>query len=102
MQNVKALTAEATQIGDDAVPGTSTTGTLHRAWLDVKASVAGHSRKGILEECERGEDAIKKVYSQALDYDSGLSPELRPFITTQEEAIFNAHDKIKGLRDSFA
>jgi uncharacterized protein (TIGR02284 family) len=38
----------------------SSSGTLHRMWLDVKATFSGHDRKSILEECERGEDAIKK------------------------------------------
>jgi uncharacterized protein (TIGR02284 family) len=102
IQNVFALTAEVEQAGDDAEHGASAGGTLHRAWLDVKASFAGHSRKSILEECERGEDAIKRAYNQALDYDSGLSPELRPVLTRQEQEIINAHDKIKALRDSYA
>jgi uncharacterized protein (TIGR02284 family) len=101
IRNVVALTAEVEQSGDDAEHGASAGGTLHRAWLDVKSSFAGHSRKSILEECERGEAAIKTAYTGALDYNSGLSPELRPLLTRQEEAIFNAHDKIKGLRDIY-
>ena len=99
IRNVLALTSEVEQAGDDAEHATITSGALHRAWLDLKASFAGHSRNSILEECERGEDAIRRAYSQALDYNSGLSPELRPLLTTQEQAVFNAHDKIKGLRD---
>jgi len=40
--------------------GTSGTGAIHRAWIDVKATFSGHDRKSVLAECERGEDAIKK------------------------------------------
>jgi uncharacterized protein (TIGR02284 family) len=94
------LSQAVDQIGGEVETGTSGAGTIHRAWLDIKATFSGHDRKSILEECERGEDAIKKAYRDALAYDSGLSPDLKQLVSQEEEGIFSAHDKIKALRDS--
>jgi uncharacterized protein (TIGR02284 family) len=99
-QNVQALTNTVNQIGGEVETGTTVGGTIHRAWLDVKATFSGHDRKSILEECERGEDAIKKAYRDALAYDSGLSPDLKQLVSQQEEGILSAHNRIKALRDS--
>jgi uncharacterized protein (TIGR02284 family) len=99
-RNVQELSQAVDQIGGEVETGTSGAGTIHRAWLDIKATFSGHDRKSILEECERGEDAIKKAYRDALAYDSGLSPDLKQLVSQEEEGIFNAHDKIKALRDS--
>jgi len=44
----------------------SVSGTLHRAWIDVKSLFGGSDRAGILSEAERGEDAIRKAYQDAL------------------------------------
>jgi uncharacterized protein (TIGR02284 family) len=94
------LTAAVNRIGGEAETGTSGSGTIHRAWLDVKATFSGHDRKSILEECERGEDAIKKAYKSALTEDNGLSEDLKTLIAQQQAGIINGHDKIKYLRDS--
>lgn len=67
--------------GEEPETGGSSTGTIHRAWLDVKATFSGHDSKSILQECERGEDAIKKAYKVALTTDSGLSPEYYDLIS---------------------
>lgn len=94
------LVQAVSQIGGEAETGTSGSGTLHRAWIDVKATFTGHTRKSILEECERGEDAIKKAYRDALSSDSGLTSELTSIISRQQEGIQASHDRIKALRDS--
>jgi uncharacterized protein (TIGR02284 family) len=94
------LTALAAQGGADTETGTSATGTIHRAWIEVKALFSGHDRKAVLAECERGEDAIKKAYKEALTPDSGLSVVATQLVTTQAQAINQSHDRIKLLRDS--
>jgi uncharacterized protein (TIGR02284 family) len=97
--NAQELTDAVNRIGGEAETGTSGTGAIHRAWLDVKATFSGHDRKSVLAECERGEDAIKKAYKDALTVDNGLSPELDRIVARQQEGIISAHDKIKFLRD---
>jgi len=94
------LTAAAAQAGASTDTGSSATGAIHRAWIDVKALFTGHDRKAVLQECERGEDAIKKAYKEALSPDSGLSSECVQLVSSQAEGIKQSHDNIKALRDS--
>ncbi|MVN92488.1 PA2169 family four-helix-bundle protein [Mucilaginibacter aquatilis] len=93
------LTALAAQHGGDTETGNSVSGTLHRAWIDVKALFTGSDRKAILAECERGEDAIKKAYREALA-EGVLPAEAITLIAKQAQAIGQSHDRIKALRDS--
>jgi uncharacterized protein (TIGR02284 family) len=99
-QNVQELSSAVGQAGGEVETGNTATGTIHRAWLDVKATFSGHDRKAILAECERGEDAIKKAYRDALSEDNGLSPEQSQLIAQQQQAINAGHDSIKALRDA--
>jgi len=94
------LRNEVNQLGHHADNDTSNTGALHRAWIDVKATFTGHDRKAILAECERGEDAIKKAYRDALSPEHDLSAEVMPILLRQQQAIETSHDRIKALRDS--
>ena len=99
-QYVTELTAIAQQYGGEAAEGTSTTGDLHRAWIDIKSTFTGGGPLAILNECERGEDAIKKAYQKALQPENGLSPEITEIVFRQQQGINASHDKIKALRDS--
>ncbi|MDP9079853.1 MAG: PA2169 family four-helix-bundle protein [Bacteroidota bacterium] len=86
--------------GGEVEMGMSGSGAIHRMWLDVKSAFSGHDRKTVLEECERGEDAIKKAYQAALDPENGLSPEFTAIVQRQQMGIIAAHNQIKALRDS--
>lgn len=100
-QFVEQLRQEVNRLGGHADSNdTSSTGALHRAWIDVKATFTGHDRKSILSECERGEDAIKKAYRDALSTDNDLSAEVMPLLLRQQQSINASHDRIKALRDS--
>jgi uncharacterized protein (TIGR02284 family) len=101
-RNVQELSAAVGQAGGEVETGNTATGTIHRAWLDVKATFTGHDRHSILEECERGEDAIKKAYREALSPDNGLSAQFNELVAQQQQAIIEGHDSIKALRDSQA
>ncbi len=98
--NVQELGSEIAKAGGEPETGTSAGGMLHRMWLDVKATFSGHDRKSILEECERGEDAIKKAYEMALSTDSELSQEYIQMVSDQQTGIIASHNQIKALRDS--
>ncbi|NCD68895.1 ferritin-like domain-containing protein [Mucilaginibacter agri] len=99
----RRFSQELTQIvaneGGEAETGTSAGGSLHRAWIDVKSIFGGNDRASILSEAERGEDAIKKAYQQALS-ENELSPEAQSKISAQASEINAAHDRIKALRDA--
>ena len=99
--NVTQLTQAVTRAGGQVETGTSGTGAIHRAWIDIKATFSGHDRHSVLAECERGEDAIKKAYKDALE-DNNLSSDVRPVLLSQQETVVAGHNKIKALRDSNA
>jgi len=98
-QYVIELTGIAQQYGGEAAEGTSTSGDLHRAWIDIKATFTGNDLLAILNECERGEDAAKAAYRDALDPEKELSPELAQVLQIQQQGITEGHDLIKSLRD---
>ena len=92
------LGTEVEVLGKDMEQGTSAGGSIHRAWIAVKETFTGHTRKSILEECEFGEDAIKKAYESAMEED--LPAYIIDILDNQYEMILEAHDAIKELRDS--
>lgn len=93
------LTAIVAAYGEDVETGNSLSGTLHRAWIDVKSIFGSNDREGILNEAERGEDAIKAAYKLALE-SGDLSGEALATVNQQAADIKAAHDAIKALRDA--
>ena len=94
VQELSAIAGSAPHLETDK----SVSGTLHRAWIDVKSLFGGSDRASILSEAERGEDAIKKAYKDALT--GGQLPyEALEIVRTQAQGIDSAHDRIKALRD---
>ncbi|MBE8723090.1 ferritin-like domain-containing protein [Sphingobacterium pedocola] len=85
--------------GETPEEGTRVTGKLFRTWMDIKNTLAGNDRKSILESCERGEDAFKRVYENAWTDADGLDAEVLSIIRSQAELQLAAHDEIKALRD---
>ncbi|OGX89723.1 PA2169 family four-helix-bundle protein [Hymenobacter coccineus] len=79
--------------------GSSVTGTIHRAWIDLKAAITSKDNHAVLAECERGEDYAKKAYATALKAQD-LPSALKSVLEKQSQGINEAHDKIRGLRDS--
>lgn len=93
------LVALVAGLGEEVETGNSVAGTLHRAWIDVKALFGGSDRESILNEAERGEDAIKAAYQLALEKGE-LGGEALSTVSRQAEDIKAAHDTIKALRDA--
>jgi len=98
-QNVAELTGIVQQYGGEAAEGTSTSGDLHRAWIDIKSTFTGSDTEAILNECERGEDAIKSAYRSVLYSENELDPEITALLQKQQVGIIEGHDLIKSLRD---
>ncbi|WP_210519394.1 PA2169 family four-helix-bundle protein [Hymenobacter terricola] len=79
--------------------GSSVTGTVHRAWIDLKSALTSKDNHAVLAECERGEDYAKKAYQTALKAED-LPSALKSVIEKQYQGVQAAHDAIKALRDS--
>ena len=99
-KNGQELAAIVGSVGpiDEVETGKSVAGTLHRVWIDVKSLFSGSDRASILSEAERGEDAIKKAYKEALS-SGNLSSEALSVVSAQAEKINSAHDTIRDLRN---
>ena len=95
-----ALSTEVQALGANIEQGTTTTGKIYRAWMDVKAAFGGSSRHSILASCEAGEDAAQKAYRDALGHE--LPAFIVDLLTQQQEALRASHDEIKALRDQYA
>jgi uncharacterized protein (TIGR02284 family) len=98
-KNAAELTRLVQDSGYAPVEGTSTSGALHRAWIDIKTTFTGSDQEAILDECERGEDAIKSAYQSAIDPENELSSELVQVLQRQQQGIIEGHNLIKSLRD---
>ncbi|HVX25339.1 MAG TPA: PA2169 family four-helix-bundle protein [Parafilimonas sp.] len=81
--------------------GTTASGKIYRAWMDVKAVFTGHDRHTVLENCEFGEDAAQKAYKTALNTED-LPAYIKELITRQQQELKGAHDEVKALRDEYA
>ena len=73
-------------------------GAIHRTWTNLKAALTGGDDKTILVECERGEDAAKSAYQDALQSD--LPVDVQTLVQRQYKGVMENHDLIKRLRDS--
>src|ERR1700694_4856567 len=61
------LQNEVERLGNPAPRDAGTVlGALHRRWMELKAAVVSNEDQAVIEECERGEDALIKTYSKAL------------------------------------
>ncbi len=78
--------------------GTTGSGKIYRAWMDVKAVFTGHDRHAVLENCEAGEDAAQKAYKSALNTE-GIPAYILELITKQQQDLRGAHDEVKSMRD---
>ena len=92
------LGTEVQSLGVKMDDGTTTSGKIYRAWMDVKALFTGKDRQTILDNCEYGEDAAQKAYKEALNTDN-LPAYLYALINRQKDELRQAHDEIKALRD---
>lgn len=71
----------------------------HRAFVDLKAAVAGNDDKAVINEVERGEDHIRAKFEDALK-DDDLSPDTRSAIESAFASVKSGHDEMSALKHS--
>ncbi len=96
-QFASELQSALVRLGEDGVEQTgSVSGSLHRAWIDLKANLGGGDAS-ILASAESGEDTAKKVYQEAER--ENLPEEIRTIVSRQAQSVLAAHDRVRTLRD---
>lgn len=86
--------------GEKVREGGTASGTVHRAWGELKAKMGG-SDHTLLETAEQGEDSAKKAYAEALSKTDVPAP-VQSMLRKQQTHILQSHDKVKALRDATA
>jgi uncharacterized protein (TIGR02284 family) len=84
----------------DPEEGGSMSGSLHRAWMQIRAAVNRREDQAILEEAERGEDAAVEAYREALTHQPPLPADAVTTVQAQAMEVKEDHDFVRDLRDS--
>jgi uncharacterized protein (TIGR02284 family) len=91
-----ALATEVQALGANTEQGTTASGKIYRAWMDVKNAFGSSGRHSLLASCESIEDSAQKAYKSALSHD--LPSFIRDLLLQQQEALRTSHDEVKALR----
>lgn len=77
----------------------STTGSIHRAWIDVKAALSMDDDESILEECIRGDKASVEEYQEFLEDYPAAASDVNQTIREQLHNIKSTLDRVSRLED---
>jgi uncharacterized protein (TIGR02284 family) len=94
------LEAKVRGLGGQPAQGGSVSGSMHRAWTNIKSTITGMNEHAVLAECERGEDTGKHAYEAALKED--LPTDVRTIIERQYQGVKANHDRVRDLRNAAA
>jgi uncharacterized protein (TIGR02284 family) len=86
--------------GEKAQEGGTASGSIHRAWGELKAKMGG-SDHALLETAEQGEDAAKKAYEEVLKMNDVPAP-IQSVLRKQQTHIMQSHDRVRAMRDATA
>lgn len=92
------LTHEIRGLNETPKEGGSTTGSLHRTWIDIKTAFTGDNDEAVLEECIRGEKASVEEYQERLK-ENNFPPQIQSVLNNQLTEINNTLSKVKSLED---
>ncbi len=93
------LKDEIRSFGKEPDKGTSLTGDLHRAWMDLKSAFSSDKEEAILEEAIRGEKAAVKDYNEIIN-DREVPPSTSNILIKQRNSVEEALIKAKALEMS--
>ena len=97
-QHANELDKAIRDLNATPVENGSSTGSIHRAWIDIKTAFTGNDDEAVLEECIRGDKAAVEEYQEVLDNETYLH-EAKSIVRSQLQSIQNTLSTIKGLED---
>ncbi|MEO5788919.1 MAG: ferritin-like domain-containing protein [Gelidibacter sp.] len=93
-----AIDKELRDLDETPIESGSLTGTLHRAWIEIKSSVAGNDDAAVLEEVIRGEKASVDEYQEVMKNNT-LAPKINSLLKSQLSDIQDTLSRVKTLED---
>ena len=96
-QVVEDLRSEVRRLGGNPEDDGSFLGKTHQRFLDLKAAIAGHDEKAVINETERGEDYLKEKFETALNSGT-LSGESRAVVERAYQSVRKGHDQVSSLK----
>ena len=88
------IKTEIKNYGEQPDKGGSAKGTVHRAWMDLKAAVASSSEEQVMEEVQRGEQSAINEYNEVIS-ETSLPPSVQQVLTKQRDQIVEAQQSAK-------
>ncbi len=95
-QMVRELEEQVGRLGGTAATSGTTSGALHRGWMNMKSLVTGSDEAAIIAEAERGEDVAKSAFEKALAGGS-LPAGARELVEQQAAIVRTTHDEVRAL-----
>ena len=106
----RELQAEVRRLGGDPEKAGSFAGAVHRGWLSLLKASATELKSttdtttkednAFIGEAERGEDAAKKMYEEALQ--QPLFTQTLALVREQSMKVHDAHDRVRSLEKATA
>ncbi|SFE12916.1 PA2169 family four-helix-bundle protein [Nitrosomonas sp. Nm166] len=94
---INTLSVEVIYYGGNPDTSGTTTGTLHRTWINIKTALTKKDNLAVLEECEMGEAAAVMAYENALRQE--IPDNLRALLERLYEGVKRNHERVRQLRD---
>ncbi|WOJ91683.1 PA2169 family four-helix-bundle protein (plasmid) [Methylocapsa polymorpha] len=94
------LDAKVRTVGGEPAHGGTISGSMHRAWTNIKSAITGMSEHAVLAECESGEDAAVAAYEAALQ--TSLPADVRTIVERQYQGVKANHERVHTLRNAAA
>lgn len=96
-QGATELEAQIRNLGGQPAQGGSVSGSVHRAWTNIKSTITGMNESAVLAECERGENAASQAYEQALQ--KSLPPNVKTLIERQYQGVQANQNRVRSMRN---
>jgi uncharacterized protein (TIGR02284 family) len=90
------LKSEIRNYGEVPDKGGSATGSVHRAWMDIKSAFTSNDEEAILNEVQRGEKAAVEEYEEIIS-DTTLPPTTQRILVAQRDSIQQALQNAKNF-----
>jgi uncharacterized protein (TIGR02284 family) len=90
------LKTEIKSYGETPDKGTSISGDMHRAWMDIKTTFTSNDEEAILNEVKKGEKSAVEEYNEIIN-DTTLPPTTQSILSKQRESIKTALQSAKNF-----